>query len=96
MSARTFFFPGNRVWVILGEDIGLPGEVVSVLDAIALWQEGGHVADSFAYRPGQVCVVVPILGEHVPMALDAAQLKADPTPFPKNDGAELLRLAPPG
>jgi hypothetical protein len=38
---------------------------------------------------------VPILGERVPMVLDAAQLKADPTPFPKNDGPELLRLALP-
>jgi hypothetical protein len=64
------FFPGNRVRIVLGDDIGLPGEVVSGENAIVLWQSDGRAADSFKHHVGQICATVLILDAPVPMALD--------------------------
>jgi hypothetical protein len=70
--------PGNRVRVVLGKAAGLPGRVLSFLQAQALSQKSGLPFVGFQHSPGQVCVAVTILGVIIPMSRDLAQIKLDP------------------
>jgi transcription antitermination factor NusG len=78
LSVPGGFRPGDRVQILLGEAVGLAGEVLSVLDAHVLWLECGRSDAAFQYIPGEVCVAVTILGVRVPLSLNIAHVRREP------------------